>query len=275
MDELGIFQQTLSTEIRLEGIGMHSGKSASITLTPAPENTGLRFSRSDLNHIEIPVSPTSLVSAQRATHLQCGTAKVETPEHLLSACWGLNITNLIMTLDSEEVPILDGSAKGFVDAMLQAGITPQSTPIPTQTITEPMWFTEGQHHLLILPSKTRQWTYCLDYPQAFIGQQRVTLTHNPDTYITDVAPARTYGFKHEVDALRARGLALGGSLDNALVIDENGYLNPPRFPDEMARHKLLDLIGDFACLGVHLKAHIIGIKSGHSLHMKAVQACAK
>ncbi len=266
---------TFLRPISFQGPGIHSGKTATLTLTPAPQGTGFRFIRTDLQNAIVPVLPQSLVLASRSTHLSSNGVTIRTPEHLLSACWALHLTDIDFYLSGEEVPILDGSAKPFVEEIINAGYTETTRDLTLNTVEAPVWIQEGDQQVLILPSDTPQFTYCLSYPQAFIGKQIETYTFTLSEYIDRISAARTYGFMAEIEALRSRGLALGGSLDNAIVIQDTGYLNPLRFENELAAHKLLDLIGDFACLGYRLSAHIIGIKSGHSLHAQAVQHLAK
>lgn len=263
--------RSISNSVSLTGVGIHSGKPVTVTLRPALAGTGIVFIRTDLNNARVHVHPNQLKSTQRATLLEENGVKIATPEHLLSACMGLSITDLKIEISGEEVPIMDGSATLFAQALQNAIPTNLDTPLSPFTPQTPLWCQDSDKTVLILPSETLVWTYCLDYPDHFIGQQSVSYINNPDTYIQDIAPARTYGFKAEVDALLARGLAKGGSLDNALVIGETDYINPPRMPNELARHKLLDLMGDFVCFARPIQAHIIGIKSGHNLHMKTVQ----
>ncbi len=273
--DLSQSQYTILSPVTVSGIGIHSGQSVTLTMHPAPPNTGIVFKRVDLDGAIVHARPDTLVAAQRATMLREHNVTIRTPEHLLSACAGLHITNLIVALSAEEIPIMDGSAQPFVVALQSGGITAQADERKIQNIATPLWFQDGDAQIIITPANTPKWTYALDLAHTWIGTQIVSVANDSSDYSTQIAPARTYGFMHEVQALLDRGLALGGSLDNALVIGDDAYLSPPRFPDELARHKLLDLIGDLSILGVQLNAHIIGIKSGHALHMKAVQALAK
>ena len=259
----------------LSGVGIHSGKSVRVTLMPAPPNSGIVFKREDRDGAIVRVRPETLVTAQRATMLCEHSVTIRTPEHILSACAGLHITNLIIAISDEEVPIMDGSSSPFVEAMQSVGITPQSELRAIVNLLAPLWIREGDAQLIITPANSPRWTYALDLSHTWVGTQIVSISNDISEYVQEIAPARTYGFMHEVQALIDRGLALGGSLDNALVIGEQGYLNPPRFPDELARHKLLDLVGDLSILGAQLNAHVIGIKSGHALHMRAVQQIAQ
>jgi UDP-3-O-acyl N-acetylglucosamine deacetylase len=264
-------QHTLKQTIKLEGVGIHSGIQTTLILEPAPENHGLIFYRDEQ---PIPVQPSSLFHTNRATILKNSEgATVKTPEHLLSALYGMGVDNAAIHLSEDEVPILDGSALSFVEAIQEAGIIEQQEKRLYWAPESPIWINEQGAEVLILPSPTPKWTYILEYPNHFIGTQIAEFFEEIGDYATDIAPARTYGFFQEVEALRARGLALGGSLDNALVIGDDDYLNPVRFDNELARHKLLDMIGDFCVLGRRVRAHVIGIRSGHFHNMVAVKKC--
>ena len=265
-------QQTIATPISFEGIGIHRGRHCHVSLHPYGVNKGLVFSR---NGQMMPVGPDIIFGSKRATLLKNNDMSISTPEHLLSACVGMNIHNLLIECTEEELPILDGSALPFCDLIKKAGLIEQNAPINTLTLDAPLWIKEGDAQILLIPSTHPIYTYALCYPQIHVGSQVVSYDTHTNTYYDTISPARTYGFEHELNALYDQGLAKGGSLDCALVIGEDRYINPPRLPEEMARHKLLDMMGDFALLGCQLNAHVIGMQSGHSLNIKAVKQLAR
>ena len=265
-------QRTLRGPCSFSGVGIHSGQKATLTCRPAPPDTGLVFVRRDQQSRQVPVIPSSLVEGNRATLLQANGVSIATPEHLLSACSGLGIHNLFIDIDCEEVPILDGSALSFVSQFIKIGIEEQEVDISPFVIQEPIVLQSETATLVGLPYAHTQFTYHLSYPDHFIGSQTCSFLLGEDDYAQAIAPARTYGFLAEVEALRQQGLAKGGSLDNAVVIGEDDYLTPLRFDNELARHKLLDMIGDLACLGRPIQGHIVGIGSGHGLNKDLVLA---
>lgn len=267
-----MIQTTICAPIDLKGVGIHSGELVAIRLLPASENTGFIFVRTDYDQHQIPVLPSSLHSTNRATILRYNNVQIATPEHLLAACYGLGLDNLIIEIDNEEVPIMDGSSEIFVAAIRKVGIKSQSIPTTIRNITEPIKLTDGDKAIIALPDKQFKLTYFMEYPDHFIGSQSFTLEWSPDNFSLEISPARTFGFHKEIEALLAKGLAKGGSLNNAVVIGENEYLNPLRFPDELVRHKILDMIGDLATTGTKLTGHFIGMKSGHALNMALVKA---
>ncbi|MGE4169256.1 MAG: UDP-3-O-acyl-N-acetylglucosamine deacetylase [Candidatus Margulisiibacteriota bacterium] len=260
-------QHTVAESFAIHGIGIHSGKANTCRVHPAPVGTGLVF---EVAGQAVPVRPDALAHTARATLLEKAGARVQTPEHFLAACYGLCIANLRVELDHPEVPVVDGSANAFVEAFVKAGLKNQETPWPEQVITTPGFIEDGDKKILFIPSSEPRFTYVLSYPDTFIGTQVASVLDSPESFIQDIAPARTYGFYHEVAHLLEKGLAQGGSLDNAVIIKDDGYLNPLRFPDELARHKVLDMIGDFAILGRRIRGHVVGIGSGHALNAKGV-----
>jgi UDP-3-O-[3-hydroxymyristoyl] N-acetylglucosamine deacetylase len=255
-------QRTLKNPCQFVGVGIHSGKETTLRCFPAPADFGIVFNKTTK------VSPENLRSTPRATLL----GDIFTPEHFLSACFGLGITNLECELDGSEIPILDGSALEFVLGFENAGIHDVETRhAASLQIGKPIVI---DNCLIALPSDRLIFSYVLDYPDSFIGQQTYTYIFDPHTYKTEIAPARTFGFEKEVKALLERGLAQGGSIDNAVVIGEKNYLNKLRFPDELVRHKILDMIGDLSVLGRYPQCHFVGIKSGHAQNMKMVRLLA-
>ncbi len=212
-----------------------------------------------------------MVDTRRATVLGVGERRVSTVEHLLSALSGSGVSNALIAVDGPEIPASDGSALEFVAAIDAAGLAEQLLPQVRHVVREPHVFREGDKLLAVLPAPAFRVRMTIDFP-APVGSQYVDYDSSSAAYRTAVAPNRTFGFRHEIEALLERGLALGGSLDNAVVFDARGPLSPLRAADEPARHKILDLIGDFALLGAYLQCEVIAIKSGHALHFEAVRA---
>ena len=264
-------QHTINSEISITGIGIHSGKKVNLKFLPAPVDTGIRFIRTDKNNQKVDVSPKNISSTNRATILTENKINISTPEHLLAACYGCNIDNLIIEIDNEEVPILDGSSLEFAKLLTENKPKVQSKEKEVITISKTIKIEHETTSIEIRPSTNTKFSYSLDYPDHFIGSQTFSYEFlSTKSFIKEVAPARTYGFLKEIQHLLDNGLAKGGSLDNAIVIGETEYITPLRFQNELARHKLLDMIGDFSILGKSLQGHIIGNKSGHNLNKQLV-----
>jgi UDP-3-O-acyl N-acetylglucosamine deacetylase len=240
-----------------------------VRVLPAAAGSGLRF-RLD-GSVEFPAHPDYVVDTRRATVLGVGEHRVSTVEHLLSALCGCGITNALIAVDGPEIPAADGSALEFVTAIDAAGIDEQPVAQARTVVREPHVFRDGDKLLALLPAPAFRVRMTIDFPEP-VGAQYVDYDDASAAYRTAVAPNRTFGFRHEVEALLARGLAMGGSLDNAIVFDVDGPMVPLRSADEPARHKVLDLIGDFALLGAYPQCEVIAIKSGHTLHFEAVRA---
>lgn len=272
------FQATLKSSCTFEGVGIHSGEAVTLTAKPAPSGYGIVFERLDVN-CKIKASPENIGLANRATVLTDGQYFIKTPEHFLAACAGLGIDNCHVTITKEEIPICDGSSIDFVKHFLEVGIEYFDSLRPEFKIEEPIILTNTSSagtanntaKLIALPSQEPQLTMVLEYPDHFLGSQLISFDWNQDYFISDIAPARTYGFEHEVEALKNSGLAKGGSLENALVIGQDDFLNKPRFSDECVRHKCLDLIGDLSLFNHDIIGHIIGIGSGHALNNDLVK----
>ena len=264
-------QQTIQSSITLEGIGIHSGKKVHIRLCPAKENTGIRFIRTDQNNSPIHVTPKNITHANRATFLSENNISIATPEHLLAACYGCEIDNLIIEIDNEEVPILDGSSLEFSKLLTQTPPVKQTEHIKPLLITTEIKIESNDSYIKVSPSDTTTFSYSLDYPNHFIGSQEFSSPLTPKAFINDIAPARTYGFLNEIQSLLDKNLAQGGSFENAIVIGESDYLTPLRFPNELARHKLLDMIGDISIFGRPIQGHFSGYKSGHNLNTQLVK----
>ena len=262
------YQTTLRDEIAFEGIGLHTGLPARVRVRPARAGHGLRFRLDDA--VEFPALAQYVVETVRATVVGMGEHRVSTVEHLLSALLGSGIDNALIAVDGPEIPVEDGSAKVFCDAIERVGTVtlPEARVrwIPAETRV----FRDGDKMLVVAPASTFRVRMTVDYP-APIGTQYVDVEIAPESYRSEVAPNRTFGFYHEVEALMKRGLAQGGTLENAVVFGADGPLAPLRSATEPARHKILDLVGDFALLGAYPQCEVIAIKSGHKLHCTAVR----
>lgn len=268
-------QQTLRTPVSIEGVGLHSGQLARATFRPAPEGRGIVFVRDDRPAVEIPAFATSALAFDHATTLGRGDVLIGTVEHALSAAYGLGIDNMEIEVRGEELPILDGSSLPFVRLFQAAGIERQSRRVAPLSAAEPIEISNGDKYLSIQPGKGLTITYEIDFPHRAIGRQAMTFECQPDGYASKIAPARTFGFTHEIEYLRERGLARGGSLQNAVVLDPENILSGPlRFVDEFVRHKILDLLGDLALLGRPLEGRIFARKAGHALHAELVRKLA-
>ncbi len=260
-------QRTLRRPQFCAGIGLHSGNKVMLSLKPAPANYGIRFLRTDLGGLEIPATVDNLAGIQYATGLCSDRATVDTVEHLLAALVSLGIDNVIVELDHPEVPIMDGSAAPFVYLVNEAGI--RTLPVPRQylKIVRPIALSRGEKRIAIYPADHFKLTYSISFEHPLLRHQARTLRITEETFAEDIAPARTFGFLKEVEMLRQHGLALGGSLDNAVVLNETGILNPHlRFDDEFVRHKMLDAIGDLALIGYPVIGHVVAHRAGHALH---------
>jgi UDP-3-O-[3-hydroxymyristoyl] N-acetylglucosamine deacetylase len=262
------YQSTLRDAIAFEGVGLHTGAPARMRVFPAPPGSGLRFRLDDA--VEFPARGEYVVDTARATVLGSGEHRVSTVEHILSALLGSGIDNALIAVDGPEIPVADGSAKVFTDAIDAVGIATQPEARLRWLPRETRVFRDGEKMLIVTPAASFRVRMTVDYP-APIGTQYVEAEVTPETYRAEIAPNRTFGFLHEVEALIKRGLAQGGTLDNAVVFGPDGPLAPLRSPHEPARHKMLDLIGDFALLGAFPMCEVIAIKSGHKLHCTAVR----
>lgn len=262
-------QKTIRRDVSCAGIGLHSGDRVQIRLRPAPAGSGIRFRLHDGR--EIPARFDHLKRSNLATTLSRDDARIGTVEHLLSAAAGLGIDNLIVEVDGEELPIMDGSAAPFIYLIHEAGIRRQQTPREYIKLLEPLRVEAEDKFMAVYPGERLKISYTIDFDHPLIGEQHETFVVSPRCYMEQVAPARTFGFLHEVESLRKRGLALGGSMDNAIVVGDNSILNNTlRFPDEFVRHKILDAIGDLALLGAPLLGHVVAYRAGHSLHAALV-----
>lgn len=266
-------QRTLQRAASIEGVGLHSGQRVTLRLIPAPADHGLLFVRTDLpDKPVIPVRADCVVDTALATTLGVGKARVATVEHLLAALSGLGIDNLRMELDGPEVPIVDGSAEPFARLIAETGIRTQEEPKEFLVIKRSVTVVDGDKHATFAPSRRFRIDCTIDFKHPLISDQQFTLEFSDHSFVREVARARTFGFLRDVDRLRQAGLARGGSLENAVVVDDFSILNPEglRFPDEFVRHKLLDALGDVALLGRPVIGALTAFKTGHALNHRLV-----
>jgi UDP-3-O-[3-hydroxymyristoyl] N-acetylglucosamine deacetylase len=262
------YQTTLRDAIAFEGAGLHTGAPVRVRVHPAPAGHGLRFRLDDA--VEFPARADYVVETVRATVLGSGGYRVSTVEHLLSALLGCGVDNALIAVDGPEIPVEDGSSKSFADAIAAVGLATLHEARIRWIPTEPRIFRDGEKLLVVAPASAFRVRMAVDYP-APIGAQYVEVEVTPESYRSEIASNRTFGFQYEIEALIKRGLAQGGTLENAVVFGPEGPLAPLRTPNEPVRHKVLDLIGDFALLGAYPQCEVIAIKSGHKLHCMAVR----
>ncbi len=270
-------QTTLSKTISVSGVGLHTGVDVDMTLKPAPENTGYIFVRTDLDDFEIPASVEYISHCSYATTLMRRGVVLSTCEHLLSALRGSGVDNCFIELDNIEIPIMDGSSEDFIELIANAGVVEQHSPKHILRILEKVEYEQGDRKMSIEPAANYEIDCIIDFPHPFIERQSLNFVFKNGSFGKEIASARTFGFTHEIEMLRKANLALGGSLDNAIVLTPDGMLNetPLRFDDEFVRHKILDIIGDFALLGMHIEGKITAEKSGHSVHASLMSKLLK
>lgn len=262
-------QRTLMNEVGCTGIGLHTGEKVKINLRPAPANSGIKFVRTDLKgHPEVDVRFDNVFDTTLATTIGTNGCKVSTIEHLMSAFFGLGIDNAVVELDGPEVPIMDGSAAPFVYLIKSGDIREQESPKQFIIIKKPFKVDDGNRSVCIYPSKELKITYMIDFQHPLLRNQEYELTFSGRDFIREISTARTFGFMKDVETLKKNGLARGGSLDNAVVIDDFRIINEDglRFDDEFVRHKILDFIGDISIVGSPIIGHFVVKKSGHFLN---------
>lgn len=270
-------QTTIGRPIELSGTGLHTGVPVRMRLRPAPENTGYVFVRTDLDDFEIPASVEYISHCSYATTLLRNGVLLSTCEHLLSALRGSGVDNCFIELDNIEIPIMDGSSEVFVDLIGEAGISEQPAPRHFLEILRKVEFVQGDREMSVEPSDRFEIDCVIDFPHPFINRQTYRFELRNGSFGREIASARTFGFTHEIEMLRKANLALGGSLDNAIVLTEEGMLNetPLRFRDEFVRHKILDIIGDLALLGMPVRGRVRACKSGHAVHASLMSKLLK
>ena len=264
-------QHTIRKSVSIEGVGLHSGKVARVTVSPAPADAGVVFKVHSTGE-RIPARPESVINSHYATTLGVNGTRIQTVEHLMAAAAGLGIDNVEIEVDGPEIPALDGSAKPFVALFAFAGRLQQSARRRPLTLPCPLRVGSGGRWIHIVPAETLRITYTLDNDHPAIGTQVLSWSPTERSFVEEFAPARTYGFLRDLGIMRKNGLARGGSLDNAIVLGNSGALNGLRFRDEFVRHKILDLLGDLALLGRPVGAHVIARNGGHALNLEVVQA---
>jgi UDP-3-O-[3-hydroxymyristoyl] N-acetylglucosamine deacetylase len=262
------FQRTIKKTIGCEGIGLHSGKPVKMLLKPAPIDTGVVFVRTDLGGCEIAAVAANTAATSYATTLSQNGTSVQTVEHLLAAFAGLNIDNVFIEINADEVPIMDGSAAPFVRLVADAGIHTQEKLQAVIKIIKPIFVREGNKQIAIWPAEAPSISYFIDFNHPMLKEQSLQYLPSEESFLREVADARTFGFLSDVKTLQANGLAKGASLDNAVALGEDSVLNKEglRYKDEFVRHKILDLIGDFSLVGMPIIGHIVAHKSGHALN---------
>jgi UDP-3-O-[3-hydroxymyristoyl] N-acetylglucosamine deacetylase len=266
-----MFQNTVQREVSTEGIGLHTGVFGHLRLLPAPADSGIVFRRTDLDDFPIEASGRNVARVSYATSLMKQGVLLSTTEHLLAAIYSSGIDNIFIDIDSIEVPILDGSAEPFLQLLDQAGVRRLRRRRRHLKIIKPVEVIEQDRRIGIYPADEFRVQCYVDFPHPLVGQQQIEIVVLPDTFRQLLARARTFCFERDIEPLRSMGLIRGGSLDNAIVLTDDGVMNGPlRFPDEFGRHKALDLIGDLALVGLPLLGRVEAYKAGHALHTQLV-----
>lgn len=261
-------QATLRKPLHFEGIGLHTGAHTTVEVRPAPAGDGIAFV---IGATRVSATVDHVLDTSRATVIGIGESSVSTTEHLLSALFAMGVSNAEIVVEGPEVPALDGSAAEFVRGIAGAGLETQGHARKVIELDRPIWLHAGDRMLAAFPSDGFRVRFLADFPDP-IGTQYFDGTIDPERYRTEIAAARTFAYLHEVEALWARGLGRGGSLENALIFAAEGPMQELRWPNEPVRHKVLDLIGDFALLGAWPQFEIVAIKSGHELHASMLRA---
>lgn len=262
-------QNTIKQDAKFKGIGLHTGCYSKVTLVPAPKDAGITFIRTDKPTV-IKTHIDSVIDTAFATTIGHNGVKVKTVEHLLSALAGLGIDNISIEVNGPEIPILDGSSRELIKIIQDAGIARQDKKRPFLRIKKPFIFEDSHSRIAALPYNGTRLTHSIFFSHYGVGEQRLSLDITEKAFTEEIAPARTFGFLKDIEYLRTNGLAKGGSLENAIILGENGVLNSSglRFKDEFVRHKILDSIGDFSLIGFPFYGHIIASKSGHSANIR-------
>ncbi len=266
-------QRTLAGPVVFEGVGLHGGGTSTLRVLPAGEDHGRVFR---VRERRIPCSLESVVATDRCTSLGDGEVRVATVEHVLAAAAALGLDNLILETQEEEVPVMDGSALPFVEGFLRVGVVEQTAPVEPLSLTRPVFVAHAESLVLALPAQEAAFEAAIHFAHPLVGSQQWCFRPAEDRFETSLAPARTFGFWDEVQALLERGLARGGDFSNALVIGgPGGFSSPPRFADEPVRHKVLDLLGDLALLGRPIQARVLAVRAGHRLHLELARKILK
>lgn len=269
-----LFQHTIAQKVVLEGEGVLSGERVKLELLPAPPNHGLVFERSDLDPpVRIPVRPENARATAGASVLMGQGASITYVEHLLAALAGLAVDNLLVRVFGPEVPLFDGSAKAFAEAILSAGRRPQWSLRRYVRLEEELVVSDGRGRLILRPAEGFKLSYLIDFPHPVIGRQAISFELSQERFLSELSFARTFAFLDDLLKLRREGVLRGGSLENAIVLDGERVLNPDglKAPDEFVRHKALDLCGDLMFLGAPLLAEVEAVQASHRLHLRAVR----
>jgi UDP-3-O-[3-hydroxymyristoyl] N-acetylglucosamine deacetylase len=266
-------RKTINTNVSITGIGLHSGIYTTVELQPAAEGSGITFVRADLDGLRIPALQASTTALDYATTVGKDDVQVGTVEHLLSSIMACGITDVDILIDGPEVPIIDGSALPFMHLIDAAGVRELGAEIPVLRLREPIEVSDGDKSIRLTPANRLIIKYRIDFDHPVIGRESFQFDFGHDNFLRKIAPARTFGFLRDVEKLRAAGLARGGSVENAVVLDDRGVVNGPlRFKDEFVRHKILDLVGDLALIGRPIAGEITAYRAGHALHSRFVEA---
>lgn len=268
------FQKTIRKTVEVEGVGIHSGEKTALRFKPAPANTGVYFIRADLPHRPyLKVSAMHVQAVSYQTTIGGSEFSVATIEHCVSALSALRIDNIYIELDGPEIPIVDGSAQAFMKALISAEMIELDEPRKYCYITEPIAYVEGEKSAYVLPYHGLRLTVTIDFPHPAIGKQSIDLEVNEQSFSREIASARTFGFLKDVEAMKAAGLAKGGSLDNCIVLDDHHVMNPDglRFENEFVRHKALDALGDLVTLEMPLMGHVVLNRAGHDIMNKLIK----
>ncbi|MFO7760730.1 MAG: UDP-3-O-acyl-N-acetylglucosamine deacetylase [Desulfobia sp.] len=270
------WQHTLNKTVSFAGVGLHSGKSVKMRVKPAKENSGISFFRTD-KKVVVPALFYQVADTRLATTIAAGEVKIGTTEHLLAALYGMGIDNAVIEIDSDEVPIMDGSAGVFVHMFKKVKRKKQQSRRVVARVKKDIVYQNGDSELKLSPGEDLKISCSIDFNHNLIQKQSFSLEISPESFARDIAKARTFGFLHEIDHLRKNGRALGGSLENAIVIDKSGRLvneEGLRFSDEFVRHKMLDLIGDIALFGFPIQGYLTSRKTGHKQHFQFLKTIA-
>jgi UDP-3-O-[3-hydroxymyristoyl] N-acetylglucosamine deacetylase len=264
-------EQTIRAAVECKGIGLHSGAPVTLRILPARAGSGIVFRRTDLDGFEVEAIGRNVARVSYATSLMKRGVLISTTEHLLSAFIGVGIDNAIVELDNLELPILDGSARPFVELIRGAGLRPQRRPRTYLRILRDVELREGDKFIAVYPAEEYSVSYSINFPHPLIGREKFSVNLSEGNYLSDIAPARTFGSREDEQTLRNMGLIRGASRDNCVVLTRDGVENPPlRFGDEFVRHKVLDLIGDLALLGKQILGNVVADRAGHAMHTALV-----
>jgi UDP-3-O-[3-hydroxymyristoyl] N-acetylglucosamine deacetylase len=276
--KVGYRQRTVKDDVSCTGIGLHCGEKISLTIKPAPPDSGIRFVRNDLPDMPfIKACSENVVDTHLSTTLGSNGSTVSTVEHIMAAFFGMGIDNAVVEINGPEIPIMDGSSAPFIFLLNSAGIKEQKASKEFIVIKKALKVEEGNRSISIFPSKELKITYTIDFKHPMLKNQKYELSFSGKDFVNEISRARTFGFLSDVNALREAGLAKGGSLDNAIVIDEFRILNEDglRYKDEFVRHKILDFIGDIAIMGLPVIGHFVVRKSGHFLNQAMLKKLVK